>query len=106
MAAPLLYFTDIITGANTGGENGKGVYLTLYGKNFGATRGTSTVTINGNAPYQYKIWGSGNSVTGLLDMIVVQLDTTTPTTDVVSVTVGGQTSNTLPFVVCTGNIYF
>ena len=47
---PRLFFTDIITGANQGGENNNGVYLTIYGKGFGGTQGSSTVTIGGGAP--------------------------------------------------------
>lgn len=105
MIAPVIYFTDIITGADTGGENNNGVYLTIYGKGFGATRGTSTVTIGGAAPAQYKIWGSGNSVNTLLDMIVVQIGSAALTGNVV-VTVSGVTSNGVPFTVCSGNIYF
>jgi hypothetical protein len=33
--APLLVYTDITSGPNYGGENNKGIYLSLFGKNFG-----------------------------------------------------------------------
>jgi len=33
--APLTLYTDITSGPNTGGENGDGIYLTVFGKNFG-----------------------------------------------------------------------
>ncbi|CAN5159068.1 hypothetical protein BH11PSE11_BH11PSE11_36570 [soil metagenome] len=32
---PVLVYTDIVSGPNTGGENNKGIYLSLFGKNFG-----------------------------------------------------------------------
>ena len=34
---PRLLYTDIVSGPNTGGENNKGIYLSLFGKNFGET---------------------------------------------------------------------
>jgi hypothetical protein len=34
--APLVLYTDIQSGPNTGGENGDGIYLTVFGKNFGS----------------------------------------------------------------------
>jgi hypothetical protein len=102
---PRLFFTDIITGAKTGGENNNGVYLTIYGKGFGAARGSSTVTIGGGAPAQYKIWGQNNSISTMLDMIVVQIGPNAATGNIV-VTVNGVASNALPFTVSSGNIYF
>src|SRR5258707_5364695 len=80
---PRLFFTDIITGAKTGGENNNGVYLTIYGKGFGASRGSSSVTIGGGAPAQYKIWGQNNSINTMLDMIVVQIGPSASTGNVV-----------------------
>jgi len=35
--APVVLYTDIVSGPNTGGENGKGIYLSIFGKNFGGT---------------------------------------------------------------------
>lgn len=32
---PLLIYTDIVSGPNSGGENDKGIYLSLFGKGFG-----------------------------------------------------------------------
>jgi hypothetical protein len=102
---PVIFFTDIITGSNKGGESGNGVYLTIYGRGFGATRGTSTVTVGGGSPAQYKIWGQNNSKNTILDMIVVQVGPNAATGSVV-VTVNGKASNGAPFTVSTGNIYF
>ncbi|TFW09436.1 right-handed parallel beta-helix repeat-containing protein [Oxalobacteraceae bacterium OM1] len=33
---PVLVYTDIVSGPNSGGENNKGIYLSLFGKNFGS----------------------------------------------------------------------
>jgi trimeric autotransporter adhesin len=105
VSPPRLFFTDIVTGANKGGENNNGVYLTIYGKGFGATQGNSTVTIGGGAPAQYKIWGQNNSVNTMLDMIVVQTGPKAATGNII-VTVNGNASNPLPFTVSSGHIYF
>jgi hypothetical protein len=105
VSPPRLFFTDIITGANQGGENNNGVYLSIYGKGFGATQGNSTVTIGGGAPAKYKIWGQNNNVNTMLDMIVVQIGPTAATGNI-QVTVNGKPSNPLPFTVASGHIYF
>ncbi len=105
ISPPRLFFTDTITGAKTGGENNKGVYLTIYGKGFGATQGGSTVTIGGGAPAQYKIWGQNNSINTMQDMIVVQIGPNATTGNII-VTVNGKASNPLPFAVTSGHIYF
>jgi putative Ig domain-containing protein len=52
--APVLLYTDIVSGSATNGENGKGAYLTLYGLNFGTAANMCTssgaqVTIGGQA---------------------------------------------------------
>ncbi len=107
--APRLFFTDITSGPNSGGEMNLGAFLTLFGEGFGATRGTSTVTIGGKEVARYVVWGENNAFRGL-DMIVVQpgsgvtLDMITAQ-DVV-VTVGGMPSNALKFLVRPGTIYF
>ncbi len=105
ISPPRLFFTDIVTGANTGGEGNHGVYLTIYGRGFGATQGSSTVTIGGGAPAQYKVWGQNNSVNTMLDMIVVQIGPKASTGNII-VTVNGKASNPLPFTVSSGHIYF
>src|SRR6267154_2102021 len=40
---PLVLYTDIASGPNAGGENDDGIYLTVFGKNFGS--GTLGVTV-------------------------------------------------------------
>ncbi len=40
--APIILYTDIISGPITGGENNKGIYLSIFGKNFGL-KGAGTI---------------------------------------------------------------
>ena len=42
-SAPLILATDIVAGPITGGENGNGIFVNLYGVNFGAS-GLGTTT--------------------------------------------------------------
>lgn len=53
-----LLHTDLDNGPNTGGENGNGVYVTLYGYGFGASRGVGTVELNGVEVADYKVWSN------------------------------------------------
>src|SRR5579872_6114796 len=48
--APQIFFTDLDSAPNSGGESVSGfsgAYVTLYGDFFGASQGSSTVTWNG-----------------------------------------------------------
>ena len=58
-APPRIFFTDLESGPNSGGANGKGVFVTLWGKGFGATQGSSTVTVGGGAVDNYPLWSDG-----------------------------------------------
>ena len=102
---PTLLFTDIVTGANLGGEAGNGVYVTLFGKNFGSSQGSSTVSLNGAPVASVKTWCQACSKNTMLDMIVVQLGLSNTSGNFV-VTVGGLPSNGSSFTVSAGNIYF
>jgi hypothetical protein len=58
--APALFFSDLTCGPATGGENGNGVYVTIYGERFGASQGSSTVTLNGSSSALRVVnWGAG-----------------------------------------------
>jgi len=101
---PRLFFTDLESGPNTGGEQNLGTFITIYGEGFGSSRGSSIVTIGGREVARYVIWGQDNAPRSL-DMIVVQ-----PGPNVVSgnivVTVNGRASNGMPFTVRPGKIFF
>jgi hypothetical protein len=104
-AAPVCLFTDVVSGPAAGGEGGNGIYLTIFGKNFGSTRGTSTVTINGEPAAQYLMWTQNYNSTAQ-DAIGVQIGSgTTGTGPIVVTTPEGSCSN-LSFTVRPGKIYF
>jgi hypothetical protein len=95
-ASPVIFFTDLQSGPNTGGQSGQGTILTIYGKRFGASRGTSTVTVGGAQVATYLAW-SGTKVS-------VSLGANAKTGNVVIGTTTG-TSNGVPFTVRSGSIY-
>ena len=102
---PVLFFSDITSGMNTGGQENLGAFITLYGEGFGATRGNSTVTIGGIQVAKYVTWGQDNGIARDLDMIVVQPGPNVASGDII-VTVEGHASNPLFFTVRNGSIYF
>jgi hypothetical protein len=55
-AQPRIFFSDLESGPNTGGKDNKGVWVTVWGRGFGAERGGSTVTIGGGAAADYPVW--------------------------------------------------
>lgn len=96
-AAPALFFSDLDSGPNAGGENNKGAYVTIWGTGFGAARGTSTVTVGGGAVDNYVFWTDTK--------VIFQLGPATASGTIV-LTSNGQNSNGIPFVVRPGTIYF
>lgn len=95
--SPAIFYTDIVSGPNTGGQNNKGVFVRVFGKNFGAARGTSQVTIGGGAADNYPAWSDGE--------ISFQLGDHARTGNIVVTTQHGA-SNGVSFTVRSGNIYF
>lgn len=112
---PQLFFTDLDSGPNAGGENVSGfagAYVTLYGDFLGASQGSSTVTWNGQnclrvvpSTGSYSGWGS---LYFWYQRIVVQIGSgCTPGSGNFVVTVGGTASNGIPFTVrSTGKTFF
>jgi uncharacterized protein (TIGR03437 family) len=100
--APVLFFSDITSGPNTGGENGNGAYVTIYGNYFGASQGSSTATAGGGVMVNCKIWGAAWL---WYRKLTCQLGPAAASGNL-AVTVNGQSSNPLPFTVASGNIYF
>ncbi len=94
---PRVFFTDMLSGPNTGGEANQGAFVTVYGQGFGSGRGTSTVTVGGGQVAAHPVWTDAK--------IVVQLGPAAATGNlVVNMSVGA--SNGVPFTVRAGNIYF
>lgn len=110
--APVVLYTDIASGPNSGGENDKGIYLSIFGKNFGTSgAGTTTrVYLNDREVDNYRYLGPSKGRADI-QQITVQLGALGhPQPGVplpVKLTVNGVASNTdLRFTVWPGNIYF
>ncbi len=100
---PRIFFPDLESGPNTGGQLNKGVWVTIWGKGFGAVRGRSVVTVGGGAADNYPIWTDSK--------ITFQLGPLARTGNiVVRVAPTGKgtsaQSNGVPFTVRKGKIFF
>jgi len=98
--SPVIFFTDLVNGPNTGGENNNGAIVTIYGKRFGASQNTvqGSVTVGGGAVAVYKLWSDTK--------ISVAIGSAAATGNIVVHTIAGN-SNGVSFTVRnTGNIYF
>jgi hypothetical protein len=108
-AVPVLFYTDIDSGPATGGEGGTdGAFLCVYGENFGAS--PATVTIGGTAVAQYKLWtdpGQPYQAGTNVAKACVQISHLTPAgLQNVQLTTAQGSSNTLPFTVRSGSIWW
>jgi len=96
--APLVLYTDIVSGPNSGGENDKGAYLSIFGKNFGSSGLGSTVkvTIGGVEVDNYRYLGTskGRSDIQQITVQIGALGNPTAGTDLpIQVQVNGVASN-------------
>jgi len=113
---PIIFFTDITSGPNAGGESVSGfsgAYVTIYGNHFGSSQGSSTITLNGANCLRVVSWGSpwlwyqkivvqlGSSCASGSFFITVNGQSSASA----SVTVGGTQINPAAFTVRSGNIY-
>ena len=96
-ATPVIFYSDLDSGPNTGGENNNGVYVTIWGNNFGATRSGGSVTVGGGQVNNYPLWSDTK--------ITFQLGSSAATGNIV-VTASNGTSNGIPFTVRSGRILF
>jgi hypothetical protein len=102
---PIILYTDIVSGPNTGGENNDGTYLSIFGVNFGSSASNVSVTVGGGAVAAIKYFGPSNGRPDI-QQISVQLGSAAATGAVV-VTVSGTPSTSNPtFTVASGNIYY
>jgi hypothetical protein len=115
--APKVIETDIVAGPITGGENGNGIYINLYGYNFGTTLGTDTKVYA-------QFSGTWHEVAGYIEMancacyakvpvkkICVEIGAISGATNGdtlnLKVTVNGTDSNTdKTFMIAPGDIYY
>jgi hypothetical protein len=102
---PVVLYTDITSGPNTGGENNNGVYLSIFGKNFGSSLANVKVYVGGGevAKYVYLGQSLGRPDVQQLSVQLGQAAKSGP----VKVVVSGLTSNLdQTFTVRPGNLYF
>ena len=95
---PVILYSDLDSGPNTGGQNNHGVFVTIWGKHFGATRGNGGVTVGGGAVNNYPLWSDTK--------IVVQLGAAASSGNIMVTTATAQSSNGIPFTVRAGRIFF
>jgi len=110
--APIVLYTDIVSGPNSGGENGKGAYLSVFGRNFG-TSGLGTtlqVFVGGVEVDNYRYLGPSKGRTDI-EQITVQIGALgNPTPGVplpITVVANGTPSNAdHTFIVNPGHMIF
>ncbi|MBN1139777.1 MAG: right-handed parallel beta-helix repeat-containing protein [Anaerolineae bacterium] len=118
-ADPVLFFSDITSGPKTGnsdisgGRSGlDGAIVTLWGRNLGSTQGSSRVYANGVEAASYYTWGNATAPADLYafhQMQRVSFQISHLAQDgpgQMHVVVNGKQSNSLPFTVRAGSIYF
>jgi len=94
---PVVFFSDISSGPNSGGKDNNGVFVTVVGKNFGSSSGTGFVTVGGGRAADYPVWADSR--------ISFQLGPLAKTGNV-TVTTSAGTSNGVHFLVRGGRILF
>ena len=95
--APIMFYSDLTSGPTIGGQDNKGVFVTIWGKNFGSAQGNSYVTIGGGQADNYPEWSDTK--------VCFQLGVKAAIGDIVLNTAEGK-SNGIPFSVRSGNVYF
>ena len=103
---PQVFYTDILSGPNIGGENNHGTYLSIFGTGFGESQGNSRVLINGTEVAAYKYWGQSQYGQQGIQQITIQPGANV-SSGVISVEVNGIESNLdHTFTVKQGSVYF
>ena len=103
--APRIFYTDIESGPNTGGENNNGAYLSIFGKGFGVDLSKIKVTVGDGEVVRYMYLGPSLGRPDV-QQLSVQLGPAT-STGPIKVAVNGVVSNTdHSFTVRPGNFYF
>ncbi|KPK96505.1 MAG: hypothetical protein AMJ95_13870, partial [Omnitrophica WOR_2 bacterium SM23_72] len=96
-AAPVIFYSDLESGPKTGGQDNKGAFVTIWGRNFGSSRGTSYISVGGGQADNYPIWTDTK--------ITFQLGANANSGNI-TVTTSEGGSNGVPFTVRNGSIYF
>lgn len=93
---PQVLYTDVISGPTNGGEGNNGMYLSIFGKNFGSSLSNVKVTIGGNQVAKLYYLGSslGRPDVQQISMQIGSLGNPTPGTALpIVVYVNGVASN-------------
>ena len=102
---PVILYTDITSGPNTGGENNNGAYLSIFGRNFGNDIDAITVTVGGGTVARKMYLGTSYGRPDI-QWLAVQLGSKA-VTGAIKITVGGVASNTdKTFTVRSGNFFY
>jgi len=111
--SPKLFFSDLSHAPKEGwskNEPSKGAAVTIWGRGFGETRNDSYVTVNGIAltkDSDYAEWNADSYDVFFLKRITFWLNEECEEGEgTILITVGGKTSQEIPFHVIQGNIYF
>ena len=96
-ANPVINYSDLTAGPKTGGVNNYGVFVTIWGNNFGSSQGSSYITVGGGQVNNYPTWTNS--------MITFQLGPNAATGNIVLATSNGNATGPA-FTVQAGNIYF
>ncbi|MHB8660982.1 MAG: choice-of-anchor Q domain-containing protein, partial [Minisyncoccota bacterium] len=108
ITTPLVLYTDIASGPTTGGENNNGIYLSIFGKNFGSSM--PTVLIGGQPVARYIYFGASHGRPDIQQVSVQVGALGNPVQGTplpIDVQVNGVNSNTnVTFTPNPGTIYF
>ncbi|MBN1898282.1 MAG: hypothetical protein JW827_05865 [Spirochaetes bacterium] len=96
-SAPVIFYSDLENGPSTGGEDNKGAFVTIFGKNFGPSRGSSYITVGGGQVDNYRVWTDTK--------VSFQLGNAASSGDIIIFTSQGN-SNPVPFTIRSCDIYF
>jgi hypothetical protein len=112
---PILLFSDLDSGPKVGwnGSLTKGVAVSIWGRNFGAERGSSYVTVGGvnlvnDGDYaEWGVSGHENGISDGMERITFWLNSNMSDGNVnIVVNVGGNVSDPIGFTIRSGKIYF
>ena len=95
--SPVIFYSDLTAGPNTGGQDNNGVFVTIWGNGFGSSQGSSYITVGGGQANNYPTWTN--------TMICFQLGPNASIGNIVLVTPNGTAAGPL-FGVQSGNVYF
>ena len=97
-AAPRIFYSDLESGPNSGGQENQGAFVTIYGRGFGKTRGAATVSVGGGVAENYPLWSDSR--------IAFQLGHAAKSGAIIVTLPDSSPSNGVPFTVRAGKIHF